>query len=212
MVLTQKAPFNPTLTQLNATLDDTQDTQQRDFWFLTIDSTALASAMTRVAEDSERDHLTFSPEDQGYDGIAEPSLSSSSALPLSEALRMPLKSVMVKKSKTRTRPTIGSPGTREPTPAPARVSLAIIITGSSCGQAFIVDGAQYSFGSCGGVEPGVLLDASGNPIGGCSRTDNGKKINCHDGLHDIVKHGVGRQGMGFSLIPLPSPFYSRYDQ
>ncbi|KAI0903036.1 hypothetical protein F4823DRAFT_569083 [Ustulina deusta] len=65
------------------------------------------------------------------------------------------------------------------------------LAGSSCGQGFVVDGSYYQFGGCGGGnEPGQLLDSSGSSIGGCSRKDNGYKISCHDGLHDIVKHGV----------------------
>ncbi|KAI0145530.1 hypothetical protein GGR57DRAFT_506724 [Xylariaceae sp. FL1272] len=63
------------------------------------------------------------------------------------------------------------------------------ITQAACGQTFSVAGETFTFAGCTGtVEPASLLDSSGTTVGFCHRESD--KITCHDGLHDIVKHGV----------------------
>ncbi|GAP86393.1 hypothetical protein SAMD00023353_1800130 [Rosellinia necatrix] len=72
---------------------------------------------------------------------------------------------------------------------PGMTVLDTNIVDSPCDQPFIVQGVTYKFGACnGGTEPASLLNANGEIIAFCNLDHD--KINCHKGLHDIVKHGV----------------------
>jgi hypothetical protein len=65
------------------------------------------------------------------------------------------------------------------------------LTDSPCNEAFSIGEVMYTFSGCSdgsGSPPTVLLDSGGLQIGGCAPASD--KINCHDGLHDIIKHGV----------------------
>ncbi|KAI1165598.1 hypothetical protein F5B18DRAFT_649554 [Nemania serpens] len=66
-----------------------------------------------------------------------------------------------------------------------------VLTDSPCGQAFNLGEVEYAFTGCAEPSgpPTVILDSGGLQIGGCS-ADSSDKINCHDGLHDIIKHGT----------------------
>ncbi|OTB04207.1 hypothetical protein M426DRAFT_11829 [Hypoxylon sp. CI-4A] len=66
-----------------------------------------------------------------------------------------------------------------------------VLTETPCGQPFNLGEVEYEFSGCSGDNgaPTVLLDSSGLQIGGCSANAN-NKINCHDGNHDIIKHGT----------------------
>ncbi|KAI1188618.1 hypothetical protein F5B17DRAFT_439430 [Nemania serpens] len=66
-----------------------------------------------------------------------------------------------------------------------------VLTASPCGQAFNLGEVEYAFTGCADPAgpPTVILDSGGLQIGGCS-ADSNDKINCHDGLHDIIKHGT----------------------
>ncbi|KAI0895034.1 hypothetical protein F4806DRAFT_88735 [Annulohypoxylon nitens] len=66
-----------------------------------------------------------------------------------------------------------------------------VLTKSPCGKTFSLGEVQYTLTGCSGDNgpPTAILDSGGLQIGGCSANDN-DKINCHDGLHDIIKHGV----------------------
>ncbi|KAI8623434.1 hypothetical protein F5Y19DRAFT_458662 [Xylariaceae sp. FL1651] len=65
-----------------------------------------------------------------------------------------------------------------------------VLTKSPCEQAFNLGEVMYTFSGCSGDNgaPTVLLDSGGLQIGGCAPASD--KINCHGGLHDIIKHGV----------------------
>lgn len=64
------------------------------------------------------------------------------------------------------------------------------LTESPCEQAFQLGTVLYEFTGCSGENgaPTAILDSGGLQVGGCSPASD--KINCHDGLHDIIKHGV----------------------
>ncbi|KAI1811193.1 hypothetical protein GGS20DRAFT_127197 [Poronia punctata] len=65
------------------------------------------------------------------------------------------------------------------------------LTDTPCGHGFSLGEVRYQFSGCpdeAGTPPTVLLDSGGLQIGGCKPASD--KINCHDGLHDIVKWGV----------------------
>ncbi|KAI2778418.1 hypothetical protein F4815DRAFT_242761 [Daldinia loculata] len=65
-----------------------------------------------------------------------------------------------------------------------------VLTKSPCDQAFSLGEVMYTFTGCSGNgPPTAILDSGGLQIGGCSAHDH-NKINCHDGLHDIIKHGT----------------------
>ena len=66
-----------------------------------------------------------------------------------------------------------------------------VLTKDPCAQPFNLGTVRYTLTGCSGDSghPTAILDSSGLQVGGCTANDN-DKINCHDGLHDIIKHGV----------------------
>ncbi|KAF2228655.1 hypothetical protein EV356DRAFT_420140, partial [Viridothelium virens] len=66
-----------------------------------------------------------------------------------------------------------------------------VLTDKPCEKAFTLGEVVYTFSGCSGDAgaPTSILDSSDSPIGACS-SDSNDKINCHDGLHDIIKHGT----------------------
>ncbi|KAI4869097.1 hypothetical protein F4820DRAFT_62287 [Hypoxylon rubiginosum] len=68
-----------------------------------------------------------------------------------------------------------------------------VLTKSPCDQPFNFGEVEYTLSGCSGETnspPTVILDSDGLQIGGCTTAHSGNKINCKDGLHDIVKHGT----------------------
>ncbi|KAI1428352.1 hypothetical protein F5Y12DRAFT_56707 [Xylaria sp. FL1777] len=66
-----------------------------------------------------------------------------------------------------------------------------VLTESPCGQSFSLGEVEYTFTGCSGDAgpPAAILDSGGLQVGGCVANSH-DKINCHDGLHDIIKHGT----------------------
>ncbi|PSR80598.1 hypothetical protein BD289DRAFT_440422 [Coniella lustricola] len=70
---------------------------------------------------------------------------------------------------------------------PATRTLSSLLT-SPCNQYFTLAGERYKFVNCNGNnEPQAVKDATGSIVRSCELEHD--KINCHNGIHDIVKHG-----------------------
>ncbi|KAI0391530.1 hypothetical protein F5Y17DRAFT_440065 [Xylariaceae sp. FL0594] len=69
---------------------------------------------------------------------------------------------------------------------PNTVSLGPLVT-NPCNYVFFIDGWSLHFGDCDGNNEPRSLYSGNSYIRRC--VGDSDKINCHDGLHDIVKHG-----------------------